>query len=94
MPIDAKIKSITVTKDIDDWYVSVLLEIPDVSPMTFIDSDKTIGVDLGLNSFAMMSNGDMIESQRFAKKAAKRLKHYQRQLKHKTKGSNNIKKTI
>lgn len=72
--------------------MSVLLEIPDVEPLKYIDTNKTIGVDLGLNSFAMLSNGDKIESQRFAKKAAKRLRHYQRQLKHKVKGSNNTKK--
>jgi putative transposase len=92
IPENSKIKNITITKDIDDWYVSILLEIPDVPLMTHVDKNKTVGIDLGLNSFAILSDGSIIESQRFAKKAAKRLRHYQRQLKHKVNGSANSKK--
>jgi len=92
LPENSKIKSITITKDIDDWFVSVLLEIPNIEPMKYIDANKTVGLDLGVASFATLSDGTKIESPNFLKKSLRKLKHYQRQLKHKTKGSNNIKK--
>lgn len=40
------LKSITVSRDVDHWYVSVLMEIPDVIPLP-IDpvTCKSIGVD-------------------------------------------------
>ena len=90
--ITGKIKSVTISKDISDWYVSVLVEIPDIPKITEIDKAKTIGIDLGISSFATLSDGTKIDSSNFLKNKLYKLKKYQRRVKNKTKGSNNIKK--
>jgi putative transposase len=92
LPVDSKVKSITVSKDLDRWYVSVLLEVPDVPLIPEIDKDRTIGIDLGISNFATYSDGTKIQSPNFLKKQLKKLKYQQRFLKNKVKGSNNSKK--
>jgi len=48
-----------------------------------------IGIDLGLKSFIISSNGQAVGSPKFYRKSEKKLKHEQRQLSKKQKGSNN-----
>jgi putative transposase len=91
-PITGKLKSITVTQDIRGWYVSVLCEIPDVEPVVDVDQNRTVGIDLGVSSFATLSDGTKITSQNFLKKQLRRLKYQQRFLKNKKRGSANSRK--
>ena len=88
-PITGKLKSITVSRDIDDWYVSVLCETDEVPLMTEIDKSKTIGIDLGVSDFAVLSDGTKIKGPNYFKKSMRRLKKYQRRLAKKVKGSAN-----
>jgi len=89
-PISGVVKSITVSRDIDHWYVSVLVETQDVE-LFGIDPTKcnAIGIDLGISSFLIDNNGNRVASPNFLKKKAARLKRYQRQVSRKSKGSNN-----
>lgn len=50
------------------------------------------GVDLGLESFAILSTGEKIANPRFSRRQAKRLRHAQKALSRKAKGSNNRRK--
>lgn len=50
---------------------------------------KDVGIDVGLNSYAMLSDGTKIENPRFYRKSEKRLGRLQRQLSKKKKGSSN-----
>ena len=50
-----KIKSGTVSMKADRYYVSVLVEIPDIKIAN--NSGDGIGIDLGLKDFAVISNG-------------------------------------
>lgn len=52
-------------------------------------TDRTIGIDLGLTHFAVLSDGTKIDSPRFLRRAEKRLKKAQRELSRKQKGSRN-----
>ncbi|WP_211228483.1 RNA-guided endonuclease InsQ/TnpB family protein [Glycomyces tenuis] len=61
-----------------------------------LDGDETLGpveaecgIDLGLNDFAVLSNGRVIENPRFFRKLERKLKKAQRVLARKTKGSAN-----
>ena len=85
-----KIKSAAITKDIDQWFASILVEVPDVEKHT-IDPSKaiSIGIDLGVSSFLIDSNGKKVDSPKFLQKKAARLKRYQRQVSKKCKGSKN-----
>ncbi|TPG60055.1 RNA-guided endonuclease InsQ/TnpB family protein [Ewingella americana] len=91
LPENGIIKSATISKDTDGWYVSFLIELPDtastVSPEDAIKS--SVGIDFGLKSFLTLSNGKEIKSPRFYHKAEKKLKRYQRALSRKTKDSQN-----
>ncbi|MFD6821647.1 RNA-guided endonuclease InsQ/TnpB family protein [Streptomyces sp. NPDC060085] len=53
------------------------------------ETDRTIGIDLGLTHFAVLSDGTKIDSPRFLRRAEKKLKKTQRELSRKQKGSKN-----
>ncbi len=57
-------------------------------------SNKKIGIDLGLNNFITLSNGNKINNPRYLRNSEIRLKKLQRRLSRKKKGSNNRKKFI
>ena len=86
------IKSITISRDVDSWFVSCLCEIPDVPMITQTSKDRTIGLDLGVSSFAILSDGRRIESPQFLKKKLHRLARYQRQMQKRVKASKNREK--
>ena len=79
------IKSGTVSKKADRYYVSVLVEIPDTK-ITTDNSNDGIGIDLGLKDLAIVSNGktykNINKSERF-KKLEKKLRREQRCLSRK-----------
>jgi len=92
--IEGVLKSITITKDVDQWYVSCLCEInlePVQKQIKSIEND-VIGIDLGIKSFVVDSNGAITESPKYLKKSELKLKRYQRQYSRKQKGSANQKK--
>ena len=88
-PINGVVKQISITKDVNHWYVSVLCETDEVPLMTEIDKSKTIGIDLGVSDFAVLSDGTKIKGPNYFKKSMRRLKKYQRRLAKKVKGSAN-----
>nr|WP_291568070.1 transposase [Clostridium sp. UBA2485] len=84
IPINANIKSGTVSKSADRYYVSVLVETDIVSPN--IPINYGVGIDLGLKDFAVISNGirkKNINKTEKVKKLEKRLKREQRKLSRK-----------
>lgn len=87
---NGRIKSASITRDVDKWFVSVLVEIPDAVKLPVDPSTcQSIGIDLGIKHFVVDSNGKKIDSPKFLQKKAARLKRYQRQVSRKQKGSNN-----
>ncbi len=89
------IRTVTITKDIDDWYVSVLLKdetIPDLTQKTEAELNTIIGCDVGINKIAAFSNGQIELNPQIGKRFERRLKIRQRRLSRKKKGSNNRKK--
>src|SRR5690606_4910122 len=57
--------------------------------VTDIDYEKVVGLDLGLKSFLVSSDNEIIANERFLQKRIKQLKRAQRRLSRKQKGSNN-----
>ena len=57
-----------------------------------IDENKAVGIDLGIKTFATLSDGQEIQNPRNLKNAIKKLKRLQRKLSKKAKGSNNREK--
>ncbi|MFD2867684.1 transposase [Kurthia sp. 3B1D] len=60
------------------FYVSIACEVPDVQPLP--KTNQSVGIDLGITDFAMLSDGRKVDNQRFTVKMEKQLKREQRKL--------------
>ena len=79
-------KSVTVSMNrVDQFFVSILVE-EDVKVKTGVG--RSIGIDLGLNHLATLSNGVQIENPRWFRKSQAKLRKEQKHLSRKQKGSN------
>ena len=85
------IKNVTLTAKCDKWYVSIQTEYEQEKP---VHTGNDIGIDMGIVRFATLSNGQYFNPVNAFKKLKGRLAKLQRQLKRKTKGSNNWKKLV
>ncbi len=90
--IEGKIKTCTIKRDVDQWYVIFTVEI-DKPPQKIPVVTKT-GIDVGLESLLMLSNGNRIEPPKFYRKSEKKLAKEQKRLSKKEKSSNNRKKQV
>ena len=90
--IEGIVKAITFKREADHWYVLFIcdVELPDPSPSI----NPTVGIDLGLKSFLVTSDGQEIASPKLYRHAEKRLQRLQRQLSRKKKGSMNRRKAV
>jgi putative transposase len=90
LPADAQLLSVTVSKDkAERYFISILVETEVLSlPETTAD----VGIDVGIKTLAVCSNGERLKNPRPLVKGEKRLKLKQRRLSRKVKGSNNRRK--
>ncbi len=83
--IEGTPKQITIKREGEHWFVSIVCQIdsdpPPYRPMTIT------GIDVGINSLAVLSSGEVIENARHYKKNKKRLAHEQKNLSRKKPGS-------
>ena len=90
LPEGCKPSSITISKDgADRYFVSFLIE-QEIEPLPLVPT--TIGADLGLKSFVVLSSGEVVGNPRFLQKNEKRLARAQRRYANKKKGSKNQEK--
>ncbi|GAA2112338.1 RNA-guided endonuclease TnpB family protein [Streptomyces synnematoformans] len=83
--------SVTVIKDsAGRFFASFVINTdPAADAARMPETDRSIGIDLGLTHFAILSTGEKIGSPRFLRRAEKKLKKEQRNLSRKQKGSKN-----
>ena len=87
--IDGIIKTCNIKKEIDRWYVCFSVEYtPKVKPLP----SRQVGIDVGIKSFAVLSDGKVIDNPKYLIYSEERLIKKQRRLSNKKKGSNNRKK--
>lgn len=87
--IEGIIKTLTIRRTNDKWYACFSCEInPEPLPVT----DKVVGIDVGLASFATFSTGEKIDNPRFFKTDEKKLAKAQRRLSKADKGTPDRKK--
>jgi len=86
-----KILSATVSERAGRWFVSVQVEedVPDPTPAR----GERLGVDLGVKTLAMRSDGISYENPKALHRAQKKLRRLQRKLSRQQKGSRNREKT-
>jgi putative transposase len=85
--IEGKIKTCTIKRDVDQWYVSFSCQI-DI-PIIPIEIKTITGIDVGLKSLITFSNGEQIEPPKYLRASEKRLAREQIHLSKKKKGSEN-----
>ena len=91
-PIVGAIKTLTIRRDaVGNWYACFSCE---VEPTPLEPSHKVVGVDLGLTTFAYMSDGTKIARQRWMKQDAKDIARLQRKKERFAKGSPERRKVI
>lgn len=91
--IEGKLKKVTISKNPDGTYwASILAEQGYVVPEKPKVLGETIGIDLGLKDFAILSDGTKIINPRFAEHYAYKIKAAQRHLSRKHKGSKRYEK--
>lgn len=85
-PMEGAVKTVTIRKNANQkWFVSIVCE--DVPTNTLPESTECIGIDVGLKTFAMLSNGHAIKTPKFYQKEQKNLAKVQRKLSSCKKGS-------
>ena len=83
-----RILSATVSQNPSGKYF-VSLCCTDVEHEPFAETGAVVGIDVGLKSFAVSSDGTEYPNHKYLHKSEKKLKRLQRQLSRKTKGSRN-----
>lgn len=79
--------SVTIIKDAAGRYFASF--VVDVAQHPLPETDSEVGIDLGLSTFAVLSNGTTISSPKFLRRAERKLRKAQQNLSRKQKGSNN-----
>lgn len=85
IPDGASIRSLVVSEDAKGWFVAFQVKLDDVA---VIETDAVLGIDVGVSTFAALSDGTMVESTMVGRKAAKRVRRRQRAIARCRRGSN------
>lgn len=88
---EGELRTSTVSKACTGkYYISILVESNEELPIKQVFSEvTTIGVDVGIKDFAVLSTGEKVENPKYLKSSLKRLKVLQKRVSRKQKGSNN-----
>jgi hypothetical protein len=95
IPDGFEIKTVSVTKKADGYYVTLSLEdktVPKIKPD--FNANNIVGIDVGLIDFIVTSDDERIAAPKFLRKAERKLKSAQRRVSRRNKGSNRRKKAI
>jgi putative transposase len=85
-----KILSARISKTANWWFVSITVEMPDVVPENHC---PPVGIDVGLNRLATLSDGRRYENQGPLRHLLKRLRRLNKELARRCIGGNNWQKT-
>lgn len=84
IPSDGRIKTATITRENDKWYVCFAVELPDPPKTT---NTQRVGVDVGLSAFVTTSEGEQLGDSRILESNLKELRRRQRALSRCRRGS-------
>lgn len=90
--LEGECKTLTVRRDsVGNWYACFSCVI---EPRPLPPNDNVVGIDLGLTTFAVLSNGSKIKRQRWMKRDSKDIARLQRKKERLPKGSPERKKAV
>jgi putative transposase len=93
-PIEGEIKTCTIKREADGWYVIFAVEEP--KKEFALAPKQSVGVDVGIESFATLSDDEAapIENPQYFRRAEGDLKKAQRRVSRRVKGSKRRKKAV
>ena len=95
IPNGFAIKTVSVTKKANGYYVTLSLdnkEVPTIKPL--FNSNNIVGIDVGLIDFYVASDNTRIAAPKHYRRALRKLKSAQRKVSRRNKGSKRRKKAI
>jgi putative transposase len=91
-PVEGTIKTVTISKEADGWYVAFsCAEVP-TEPLP--ETGKETGIDVGLKVFLITADGQLVANPRHYRTAERELKKAQQRVSKRKKGSNRRKKAV
>lgn len=90
-PVEGNIKTCTVSQKNGKYYACLVAE---VEAKRLPESTDAVGIDLGIKTLAVTSDGTYFKSPKYLRKSEKRLKRLQRSVSRKKKGSNRRRKAV
>lgn len=85
-------KMLRIIRRASGWYGQVVVAEP--TTIKNLEDQGSVGIDVGLESFATLSDGSQIANPRFYRKSEKKLRGLQRSLSRKKNGSRNRRKAV
>jgi putative transposase len=87
---EGEVRSVTVSEAAGHWYVAinVLVEPPD-----HLHSQAAVGIDLGVRTLAVLSDGKQFENQKLLRSQLSKVKHLHRELSRRQVGSGRWRRT-
>lgn len=92
IPADAKIKTATLKREGDRWFVVFSLEQPD--PVVVPSTNLPIGIDVGIKAFLATSDGELVENPKHLAASLPALRRAGRAVSRKKKGGANRRKAV
>lgn len=86
LPADADLRTVNVCRPARHWYAGFALEKP--TPVPLVAAGQSVGLDLGINTFATLSNGERLVGPRAQRAMQRRLRVAQRRFSRRIRGSN------
>jgi putative transposase len=91
-PVEGTPKTVTISREADGWYVCFSCADVPVQPLP--PTGQEMGIDLGIEAFATLSDGSRIFSPGWYRKAERALKTAQWRVSRRKKGSNRRRKAV
>ena len=85
--IKGEIKTCTIKREGEQWYAVFTTAYEFAPSMTFHPSEEEVGIDLGVTSFAVLSNGEHLAHPRFYRHTEEHIKEAHRLIHRRKKGS-------
>ena len=90
--VEGQIKTVTLKQKCGRWYVCLSIEFATPEPLPA--TGRATGIDVGLESFAVLSDGTVIENPRHYRKAQNALRRAQRKVARRKKGGHRRRKAV
>ncbi len=91
-PLEGTPKTVTISKEADGWYACFSCAAVPIQPLPLTGQET--GIDVGLESFLTLANGEQVANPRHYRKAEQALKRAQRRVSRRQKGGKRRRKAV